>query len=102
MGIAVRLLFPLVFLASTAGDVSHEVTVVTDKATVRSFHSAIIAAGHACPGVKLAFAEAELSMGDLFMVYCGLRPRDGAFAGFPALMYRVIKIARAPLLVVPW
>ncbi len=81
---------------------SLEVTVVTDQATLRNFHNAIVAAGHACPGVKLAFTEAQLPTGELFMVYCGLRPRDGTFAGFPALIYRVIKVGRAPLLVVPW
>lgn len=92
-----------IFFATTTSAGTTDVTVVKDTATIQSFHRAILRDGHSCPAVKLAFTEAQTSEGNLFMVYCGVRPSPpGTFIGFPALLYRVIKIGQSPLIVVPY
>ena len=79
---------------------SFQVTVIRDAATIRNFHGAIVAAGHDCLSVKLAFTEYVKASGKLSMVYCGIG-RANNIAQFPALLYRIFDDG-GPLIVIPW
>ncbi len=79
---------------------SFQVTVIRDEATIRDFHSAIVAAGHDCADIKLAFTEIDMTEGKVSMVYCGIG-RPNSTTQFPALLYRVIRTGGS-LIVVPW
>ena len=79
---------------------SFQITVIRDEATIRDFHGAIVAAGHDCPNIKLAFTEYVKASGKLSMVYCGIG-RANNIAQFPALLYRIFDDG-GPLIVIPW
>lgn len=87
-------------IAQQQGARSLQVIVIQNKSTIREFRGAIIAAGHDCPDIKLAFTEFVMNESKVSMVYCGIG-RANNVAQFPALLYRIIN-SGGPLVVVPW